>query len=82
MDEAYEHKSLTYIAAEAELCGWRTQVLPMEIRLEVLKLLKSMGVQDQAHQQAVKLLLKAVERSRNWLWIKRKDPIWATTCQM
>ena len=90
VDEAYERKSLKYsdIAAEAEQRGWRTQVLPVEVgcrgfvATSTTKLLKSMGIRGQALRQAVKLLAEAAERGSNWLWMKRKDPIWAARCQM
>ncbi len=46
VDEACERKSLKYtdIAAEAELRGWRTQVLPIKVGCRGTRLLKSMGV--------------------------------------
>ncbi|KAE8288507.1 hypothetical protein D5F01_LYC12379 [Larimichthys crocea] len=52
VDEAYECKCLKYtdIAAEAEQCGWRTQVLPVEVgcrgfvATSTARLLRSMGI--------------------------------------
>ena len=54
--EAYESKRLKYfdLATEAEQCGWRAQVIPVEVGCRVFvamsttKLLKGMGVQGQA----------------------------------
>ncbi|KAL1279340.1 hypothetical protein QQF64_026013 [Cirrhinus molitorella] len=36
-----------------------------------------MGVKGCSLQQAIKSISSVAEKSSNWLWIKRKDPIWA-----
>lgn len=58
------------IAAETEQCDCHTQVLPVDVRCRgfvatsTTRLLKIKGVQGQALQKTVKLLLEAAERLR------------------
>lgn len=83
--EAYECKRPRYAdtAAEADQCGWRAQMLPVEVgcrgfvAMSTTKLLKGTGVQEQAFRRAIKSLSEAAERGSRWLWIKRGDPNWA-----
>ena len=85
IEEAYERKKSKYaeIAAQARRNGWRAEVLPVEVgcRGFVSKsttwLLKKMGVTGASHRKAVRALEVAAERSSNWIWIRRKQEVWA-----
>ncbi|TWW62702.1 hypothetical protein D4764_04G0013490 [Takifugu flavidus] len=83
--EAYERKRLHYanLAAEAEGRGWSVKVWPVEVGCRgfvsrtTTKLLKEMGIRGQAQRRAVKELAATAEQSSHWLWLKRRDILWA-----
>ena len=85
IEEAYERKKSKYaeIAAQAEHNGWRTEILPVEVgcRGFVAKstswLLKYMGLTGGSHRKAVRALESAAQNSSNWIWIRRKQEVWA-----
>ena len=85
IDEAFERKRLRYanLAAEAEGRGWNVKVWPVEVGCRgfvarsTARLLKEVGIRGQAQRKAIKELATAAERSSHWLWLKRKDAIWA-----
>ena len=71
------------LAAEAEGRGWNVKVWPVEVGCRgfvassTTRLLKEVGIRGQAQRKAIKELATAAERSSHWLWLKRKDAIWA-----
>ncbi|TWW71679.1 hypothetical protein D4764_16G0001760 [Takifugu flavidus] len=83
--EAYERKRLRYanLAAEAEGRGWSVKVWPVEVGCRgfvsrtTTKLLKEMGIRGQAQRRVVKELAATAEQSSYWLWLKRRDILWA-----
>ncbi|TWW81830.1 hypothetical protein D4764_01G0016450 [Takifugu flavidus] len=83
--EAYERKRLRYanLAAEAEGRGWSVKVWPVEVGCRgfvsrtTTKLLKEMGIRGQAQRRVVKELAATAEQSSHWLWLKRRDILWA-----
>lgn len=85
VEEAYERKKNKYsdLAAEASQNGWKTSIFQIEVgyrgfvETSTTSLLKKTGVKGRSLQQAIKSISSAAEKSSNWLWIKRKDPIWA-----
>ena len=85
IDEAFERKRLRYagLAAEAEGRGWNVKVCPVEVGCRgfvassTTRLLKEVGIRGQAQRKAVKELANVAERSSHWLWLKRRDAIWA-----
>ncbi len=85
VEEAYERKNHKYsdLAAEASQNGWKTSIFPVEVgcrgfvATSTTSLLRKIGVKGRSLQQAIKSISSAAEKSSNWLWIKRKDSIWA-----
>lgn len=85
VQEAFERKKLRYteLAAEAEQRGWRAKICPVEVgcrgfvATSTLRLMKDLGISGQALRQAIKETSRVAERSSQWLWLKRKDPIWS-----
>ncbi len=85
VEEAYERKNNKYsdLAAEASQNGWKTNIFPVEVgcrgfvATSTTSLLRKIGVKGRSLQQAIKSISSAAEKSSNWLWIKRKDSIWA-----
>lgn len=85
VDEAYELKRLRYanLAVEAEERGWNVKVRPVEVGCRgfvassTVRLLREVGVRGQAHRKAIKALANAAEMSSHWLWLKRRDAVWA-----
>lgn len=85
IEEAWERKRLRYanLAAEAEERGWDVRLWPVEVGCRgfvassTIRLLKNIGIRGQDQRKATKQLAAAAERSSHWLWLKRKDPIWA-----
>ncbi|KAK0134318.1 hypothetical protein N1851_012108 [Merluccius polli] len=41
------------------------------------RLLKEVGIRGQAQRKTIKELVTAAERSSHWLWLKRKETVWA-----
>jgi hypothetical protein len=85
VEEAYERKRLKYseLAADAEQRGWKVRIYPVEVGCRgfvgrsSVRFLKDLGMRGQALQQIVKSLSNAAEEASRWLWLKRKDSIWA-----
>ncbi len=85
IDEAFERKRLRYadLASEAEVRGWKVNVRPVEVGCRgvvassTIKLLKEVGIRGQAQRKTIKDLASATERSSHWLWLKRKETVWA-----
>ncbi len=85
IDEAFERKRLRYadLAAEAEDRGWKVNVRPVEVGCRgfvassTTRLLKEVGIRGQAQRKTIKDLATAAERSSHWLWLKRKETVWA-----
>ena len=85
VEETYERKNLRYaeLAADAQQQGCNAKVLPVEVgcrgfvATSTSRLLREMRVRGKAHRQAVKDLSRAAEKGSQWLWMKRKDSIWA-----
>ncbi len=83
--EAFERKRLRYadLAAEAEDRGWKVNVHPVEVGCRgfvassTTRLLKEVGIRGQAQRKTIKDLATATERSSYWLWLKRKEAVWA-----
>lgn len=84
VEEAYERKRLRFaeLATDARQQGWNVKVRPVEVgcrgfvATSTSRLLREMGLQGKAHQQAVKDLSAAAEKESQWLWVKRKDSAW------
>ncbi|KAG7503419.1 hypothetical protein JOB18_038234 [Solea senegalensis] len=86
VDKAFERKKLRYanLSAEAEDRGWKAFMHPLEVGLcrgfvasSTTRLLKEVGVRGQAQRKTVKELVAAAVRSSHWLWLKRKETVWA-----
>lgn len=83
--EAFERKKLCYtdLVAEAAARGWKAEVRPVEVGCRgfvassTTRLHKDFGISGQVQRKTIKALTNMVERSSHWLWIKRKDPVWA-----
>lgn len=72
VDEAYERKNLRKAEVRPVEVGCRGFVAASATRL-----LKDVGVRGQSSHQAIKAASEAAERSSQWLWLKRKDTLWA-----
>ncbi len=76
MEEAFEHKKLQYADFTAEVCpaevGCRSFVAS-----SIARLLREVGVREQAHRKAIRALANTAEKSNYRLWLMRRDPIWA-----
>ncbi len=85
IEEAFERKRLRYanLAAEAEGRGWNVKVWPVEVGCRgfvarsTTGLLKEVGIRGQAQRRAIKELSAVAEQSSHWLWLKRRDTMWA-----
>lgn len=85
VEEAFERKALKYseLAADAEQRGWKARIYPVEVGCRgffgrsTVKLLRDLGMQGQVVQQIVKSLSNTAEECSRWLWMKRKDRVWA-----
>lgn len=84
-EEAYVRKLTKYsdLATETAQNDWKIKIFPIEVRCRgfvaksMTSLLKKMGVRDRAFQQAINSLSSGVEKSSNWIWIKKKGNNWA-----
>ncbi len=78
-------KRLRYadLASEAKDRGWKVNVCPVEVGCRgfvassTIRLLKEVGIRGQAQRKTIKDIASATERSSHWLWLKRKETVWA-----
>ncbi|KAL1279298.1 hypothetical protein QQF64_025971 [Cirrhinus molitorella] len=81
VEEAHERKKNKYfdLAAEASQISIFAGEVGCRgfVATSITRLLRKMGVKGYSLQQAIKSISSVAEKSSNWLWIKRKDPIWA-----
>lgn len=70
-------------AAKAEDRSWKVKVRLAEVgprgfvASSTVKLLRELGVRGQAYRKVIKDLADTAERTSNWIWIRRRDAIWA-----
>ncbi len=84
MKEAFKQKlRYTKLAADVQQRGWKAKVRPVEVGCRgfiansTSRFLKEMRVRGKANRQAVKDLSRAAENGSQWLWMKRRDSVWA-----
>lgn len=80
IDEAYERKNLrcASLATEVDQWGWKVRVRPVKVgrrgfvTFSTTRLLKEEGIKGPASRTVA-------EQRSPWLWLKRKDQVWASS---
>ena len=84
-EEAHERKKLKYDEL-VELCknnGWKAKYMPIEVgsrgfvARSLCKALLDIGLTGSKKRKVINKIIKTVERSANWLWLKRNTS-WMT----